>query len=87
MLYQRSSFGCTIFKSVAHDGRPVMIAVGGQGGGHMTSEVWDFTKDGTSWEESRFTLVLHYWHLIYHLRRGQVKPSDSFDHVSSKLLE
>ena len=53
LKYSRNMHACTIFGSSAHNGRPVAIAAGSEGGpGEKTAEVWDITMDGSSWEES-----------------------------------
>ena len=60
MLHKREYHGCTIFKSGLHDGRPVMIAAGSwDGSGSNTAEIFDFTKEGATWQESNdiFTLL------------------------------
>jgi len=52
MVYERSSFACTIFKSSAHNGRPVVIAAGSYGeSGADKAEIWDFNQKGTTWQE------------------------------------
>ena len=60
MLHVRKSFACNIFMSGLHDGRPVMIAAGSwDGSGSNTAEIFDFTKEGATWQESNdiFTLL------------------------------
>ena len=55
MIYSRDSFACTIFQSILHGGRPIMIVAGSyEGSGRKTAEVFDFTKEGTSWQRSNF---------------------------------
>ena len=54
MVYKRWHHGCTLFRSSAHYGRPVIIAAGSwRGSGINTAEIWDFSQDGTSWQESK----------------------------------
>ena len=53
MKHARSSHACTVFRSPAHEGRPVIIVAGGYGDGEDTSEIWDFTNEGSSWQESK----------------------------------
>ena len=54
MVHSRDGAGCSIFKSSLHGGHPVIIAVGGFGSRSDTSEVWDFTNEGTTWQLSKF---------------------------------
>ena len=49
LLYGRLYHACTIFKSPMHGGRPVVISIGGYSG--RTSEVLDYTRNGSVWEE------------------------------------
>ena len=58
MVHKRENHACTIFNSPIHEGRPVVIVAGSRWGSsiYKTSEIWDFTKDGTTWEESKFDL-------------------------------
>ena len=61
MVRPRNSHACTIFKSLAHDGRHVVITAGSYSGSGMnTAEIWDFSQEGTSWQESKtfFNFVL-----------------------------
>jgi len=52
MVYERRNFACTIFKSSAHNGRPVAIAAGSiSGQGADKAEIWDFSQEGTTWQE------------------------------------
>ena len=60
MQHERGDFGCTIFMSMLHDGRPVIIVAGSwSGSGSNTAEIFDFTKEGATWQESNdiFTLL------------------------------
>ena len=49
MLYVRGNHACTIYNSALHDGRAIAIIAGGDS---SKAEIWDFTKDGTSWQQS-----------------------------------
>ena len=74
MVYERSTFACTIFKSSAHNGRPVAIAAGSFYGadGADKAEIWDFSQEGTTWQESKiiFALVLPLLFISFCHRRG-----------------
>merc|ERR1739838_926696 len=51
-MYVRGHHACTIFKSSAHNGRPVAIAAGSSlGSGTDKAEIWDFSQEGTTWQE------------------------------------
>ena len=55
MLYERFDHGCTIFKSILYDERPLLIAAGSwDGSGSNTAEVLDFTTEGATWQESNY---------------------------------
>jgi hypothetical protein len=55
MVHVRAYPACTIFRSKAHNGRSIAIVAGSNGGNRgserNTAEIWDFTQDGTSWQE------------------------------------
>ena len=54
MVHSRHSHACSIFRSPAHNGRPVAIAAGSYGGSGMnTAEVLDYTITGSSWQSSK----------------------------------
>ena len=55
MVHARGQHACTIFNSPAHNGRPVVIVAGGRGNlfAWGTSEILDFTQEGSSWQESK----------------------------------
>ena len=62
MLYGRNNHACAIFNSPIHEGRPVVIVAGGQSLSweeNVTTEIWDYTKEGTTWEESKE--ILHFF--------------------------
>ena len=44
--------GCAVFKSVLHENREVVLAVGGYG--QATAEVYDYTQTNASWAMSNF---------------------------------
>ena len=58
MLHGRSIHACTIFKSVLHDERPIIIVAGSWSSIGNTAEVLDFTQEGASWQESNSFLLL-----------------------------
>ena len=65
MLYSRDYHACTLFKSALHDERPIIIVAGSNdGSGEKTAEVWDFTQEGTSWQESNliFATIIYFFH-------------------------
>merc|ERR1712241_380820 len=49
LTHDRNDAGCAVFKSPAHNLRPVVLAVGGDG--QATAEVLDFTQPNSKWEE------------------------------------
>ena len=50
MLLKRDSAACTVFKSLMHGGRPVVLIVG-----HLnTAEILDYTVKDATWEESNY---------------------------------
>ena len=56
MLFDHYNFGCAHFYSQKHGGRPVVLSAGGgYGGGHGGSkaEVYDYTLENGTWEESK----------------------------------
>ena len=59
MLNGRQRHACTIFNSALHDGRPLAIVAGGTDGSTFLkkAEIWDFTKEGTSWQQSNIILL------------------------------
>ena len=64
LRYARHSHACTIFNSALHDGRPLAIVAGGSGASKK-AEIWDFTKEGTSWQQSNIILLTYYLFLLY----------------------
>ena len=51
MNFNRINAACTLFHSALHDGRPVVLAAGGNG--QTTAEVYDYTNTNTSqWQTS-----------------------------------
>ena len=66
MLDVREEHACTIFNSALHDGRPLAIVAGGYDGSFLNeAEIWDFTKEGTSWQQSNIILLTCYLFLLY----------------------
>ena len=55
MTYGRGHFGCALFKSALHNGRPIVLAAGGQ---LVNTEVYDYTY-ANQWETSIHTI--HYF--------------------------
>jgi len=55
LLHARHYQACTVFKSPLHSARPVAIVAGGWIS--KTAEIWDFTQEGASWEQSKFIFV------------------------------
>ena len=55
LIHDRRSAGCAVFKSPAHNLRPVVLAVGGAD--QATAEVLDFTQPNTNWTESKINFV------------------------------
>ena len=66
MLNERYRHACTIFNSALHDGRPLAIVAGGSGASKK-AEIWDFTKEGTTWHQGIiiFTFIISF-SKIYH---------------------
>ena len=61
MVHARDNHACTIFNSPQHYGRPVLIVAGSDiasGSGIDTAEILDFTKEGSSWQESKLIFAL-----------------------------
>ena len=59
MKYPRIMHACTIFQDPVHNGRPIAIVAGSEGGSESyTAEIWDFTVEGTSWVASKIILNL-----------------------------
>ena len=68
MVNERSGHACTIFNSPIHDLRPVVIAAGSNyGSGKNTTEIWDYTQDGTKWEESKLILLWNHNFSAFHI--------------------
>ena len=77
MLNERSSHACTIFNSALHDGRPLAIVAGGYDATPLNkAEIWDFTKEGTSWQQSNIILLTYYLFLLYCSKEGVMSVSD-----------
>ena len=56
MINKRDRFGCGLYHSSVHSGRPVIGTAGSSdqpgydGIGTNTSEIWDFTVPGSQWQ-------------------------------------
>ena len=61
MNIKRSGCGCTIFNSPAHNGRSVLIVVGGTLS-QKNAEIWDYSVEGSKWQISMFILNLFLTH-------------------------
>ena len=75
MVHSRSDHACTIFTSELHGGRPVAIVAGGfDGSGVDTAEIWDYTKEGTSWVSSKFIFYPHMYcfYLLFILKEWEI---------------
>ena len=75
MLYSRHIPACTIFKSVLHDERPIIIVAGGFGSGENIAEVLDFTQEGTSWKESNLIFASIIFFVFF--KDGSLSASDN----------
>ena len=53
MNHGRYRYGCGIYHSSVHLGRPVIVIAGG-GDGTKSSEIWDFTVPGSKWQLSKY---------------------------------
>ena len=81
MLNERYRHACTIFDSALHDGRAIAIVAGGccsSTGAPKKAEIWDFTKEGTSWQQSNIILLTYYLFLLYCSKEGVMSLSDFF---------
>ena len=78
MLNERELHACTIFNSALHDGRPLAIVAGGypSGSASKKAEIWDFTKEGTSWQQSNIILLTYYLFLLYCSKEGVMGVTD-----------
>ena len=78
MLDGRENHACTIFNSALHDGRPIAIVAGGVPSASVgrKAEIWDFTKEGTSWQQSNIILLTYYLFLLYCSKEGVLSLSD-----------
>ena len=71
LRYARHSHACTVFNSALHGGRPLAIVAGGYSShGGKKAEIWDFTKDSTSWQQSNIIFLIHYLFLLYCSKEG-----------------
>ena len=78
MLDGRYYHACTIFNSALHDGRPLAIVAGGYDGStpFNKAEIWDFIKEGTSWQQSNIILLTYYLFLLYCSKERVMSVSD-----------
>ena len=53
MSDERYAFACTVFRSEAHEGRPVLVVAGSATGTGRTTEILDYTVDNAVWEERK----------------------------------
>ena len=66
MLYSREEHACTIFNSMLHDGRPILLVAGSNGVlGANKAEFFDYTKEGSSWQESNLIFAFISSALLY----------------------
>ena len=64
MVHDRAYHACSIFRSPAHNGRPVAIAAGAwDGTGSNTAEVLDYTITGSSWQLSKHISASYFYSL------------------------
>ena len=73
MVHVRNNHACSIFRSSAHNGRPVAIAAGGgvwTGSEKITAEVWDYTITGSSWQLSKHISATYFYFLyLIHIHK------------------
>ena len=62
MLFDHENFGCAIFFSKKHEGRPVVLSAGGAGG--SKAEIFDYTQENVTWEESKYLSANNYLNCI-----------------------
>ena len=53
MLFNHAKFGCAHFYSQKHGGRPVVLSAGDGYYGSSKAEVWDYSQENGTWEESK----------------------------------
>ena len=53
MLFDHENFGCAHFYSQKHGERPVVLSAGAGFGGGCKAEVYDYTLENGTWEESK----------------------------------
>ena len=58
LIHDRYDAGCAVFKSAAHNLRPVVLAVGGTD--QATAEVLDITQPNANWTESKIRSTLSF---------------------------
>ena len=60
LKFRRSASACTLFNSLKHNNRSVVLAVGGTG--TRTSEVLDHTQNNAAWEQSKCNSMIVDFH-------------------------
>ena len=60
LKFRRSASACTLFNSLKHNNRSVVLAVGGTG--TRTSEVLDYTQNNAAWEQSKCNSMIVDFH-------------------------
>ena len=61
-IHLRDTFGCGLYHSSVHSGRPVIVIAGGLTRyGQTSSEFWDFTVPGSQWQLSKYVLLASYY--------------------------
>ena len=59
MIHSRHYQACSVFKSELHEGRMMAIVAGRIESGEASAEIWDFTKEGTTWQKSKILFRLN----------------------------
>ena len=60
LIKERNDFACVVFNSQLHEMRSIVIAIGGgsdEASSYVTAEIYDFTYPGSSWIESKISLL------------------------------
>ena len=56
LLFGRRFPACTLFRSPLHEGRQVVLVVGGKSDGEVSAEVLDFTNTSSKWMQSKWLI-------------------------------
>ena len=56
LLFGRRFPACTLFRSPLHEGRQVVLVVGGKSDGEVSAEVLDFTNTSSKWIQSKWLI-------------------------------